>query len=98
MKSASWYVYIIQTDKGHLYTGITTDLERRFKEHASSKKGAKYFRSAIPLEIVFKKKFANRSLASSFEARVKQLTRDQKLLLIQGLLKPRQVLLRASIK
>lgn len=84
MKEKSWYVYIIETDKGHLYTGITTDVDRRFKEHCSSPKGAKYFRGAMPLDVVFTKTFPNRSEASKFEAKVKTLTRPQKLKLIKS--------------
>lgn len=82
MKSSPWFVYIIQNEKGYYYTGITTDLKRRFKEHAESKKGAKFFRSGGPVEMVFSKKFLNRSLASKYEAQVKKLTRTQKINLI----------------
>ncbi len=82
MKANPWFVYIIQNEKGHYYTGITTDLERRFKEHAGSKKGAKFFHTGAPVEMVFSKKFLNRSLASKFECSVKKLTRDEKILLI----------------
>lgn len=82
MKVSPWFVYIIQNEKGHYYTGITTDLERRFKEHTSSKKGAKFFRSGAPVEMVFNKKFSNRSLASKFEAMVKKLTRAEKISLV----------------
>ncbi len=78
----SWFVYIIQNDKGHLYTGITTDVERRFKEHSDSKKGAKFFRGRVPVEVVFRKKFKDRSSASKFEAQVKKLKRTQKIELI----------------
>ena len=84
MITSTWFVYIIQNEKGHYYTGITTDLERRFKEHASSKKGAKFFHTGAPVEMVFKKKFANRSLATKFEIAVKKLTRDQKIELISN--------------
>jgi putative endonuclease len=84
MKNGSWCVYIIQTERGHLYTGITTDLERRFTEHATNKKGAKYFRSTVPVEVLFTKLFPDRSAASKFEARVKAMTRAQKLKLIAG--------------
>jgi putative endonuclease len=82
MKATTWFVYIIQNEKGHYYTGITTDLKRRFKEHADSKKGAKFFNTGAPVEMVFSKKFANRSLASKFECSVKKLTRNEKILLI----------------
>ena len=84
MKQAKWFVYIIQSEKGHLYTGITTDVERRFKEHATSKKGAKYFRGNIPVEVVYRKTFKDRSSASKLEARTKRLTRKEKLALIGG--------------
>jgi putative endonuclease len=80
-----WWAYIIETEKGALYTGITTDLERRFRQHAGEiKGGAKYFHSGAPVEIRFKKKFKNRSEASKFEAHVKSLTRAQKLLLLKN--------------
>lgn len=82
MKSNPWFVYIIQNEKGHYYCGITTDLERRFKEHAGSKKGAKFFHTGAPVEMVFKKKFSNRSLATKYEIAVKKMTRDQKIALI----------------
>lgn len=82
MKTSPWFVYIIQNEKGHYYTGITTDLKRRFKEHSESKKGAKFFRSGAPVDMVFSKKFLNRSLASKFEAAVKKLTRNEKIDLI----------------
>lgn len=82
MKSPPWFVYIIQNVKGHLYTGITTDVERRFQEHSSSAKGAKFFRSGGPVEILFTRRFKDRSSASKFEALVKGLKREEKLALI----------------
>ena len=82
MKASSWFVYIIQNEKGHYYTGITTDLARRLKEHSTSKKGAKFFRTGAPVDMVFTKKFANRSLASKFEALVKKLSRAEKINLV----------------
>lgn len=83
MKSQDWFVYIIRNEKGHLYTGITTDVERRFKEHSSSKKGAKFFGSGAPVEVVYRKKFRNRGEASSYEAMIKSLTRKKKLELLE---------------
>lgn len=83
MKKPDWFVYMIQSEKGHLYTGITTDVERRFKEHSdSTKKGAKYFRGKVPVEVVFQKKFKDRSSASKYEALVKKMPRAKKLDLI----------------
>lgn len=83
MKEATWFVYIIENEKGHLYTGITTDLERRFQEHSGSAKGAKFFRSGAPVQILYQRKFSNRSLASKFEALVKKMSRSSKLALIE---------------
>lgn len=82
MKGKDWFVYIIQNEKGHLYTGITTDLDRRFAEHRNSPKGAKFFRSSAPLDVLFTRTFKDRSQASRFEALVKKLKRGQKLHLI----------------
>lgn len=85
MKQSPWFVYIIQSEKGHLYTGITTDVERRFKEHSdSTKKGAKYFRGKVPVEVVYQKTFKDRSSASKYECVVKKMTRANKLKLILG--------------
>ncbi len=78
-----WWVYVIETDQGALYTGITTDFARRVRQHKGEiKGGAKFFRGQRPVKLRFKKKFANRSLASQFEAYVKGLTRQQKLILV----------------
>jgi putative endonuclease len=75
----NWFVYIILTEKNRLYTGITTDVDRRFKEHSGdSAKGAKFFRSDKPLHIVFVEPCKNRSEASIKEAAIKKLTRNQK--------------------
>ncbi|MBA2405008.1 MAG: GIY-YIG nuclease family protein [Bdellovibrionales bacterium] len=84
MKQAKWFVYMIQSEKGHLYTGITTDVERRFKEHSNSKKGAKYFRGKVPVEVVYQKTFKDRSSASKYECLIKKMARSQKLKLIMG--------------
>ena len=82
MNESSWFVYIIRNVKGHFYTGISTDVDRRFSEHAGKKKGAKFFKTGAPLEVVYQKKFPNRSLASKFEASIKKLPRNKKELLI----------------
>lgn len=78
MKSSSWFLYIIRSEKGKLYTGITTDLERRFEEHSTGKGGAKFFRSDSPLKIEYTENFENRSEASKREAEIKKMTRVQK--------------------
>lgn len=64
-----------------LYTGCTNDLERRVAAHNAGK-GARYTRSRRPVSVVWKKRVKDRSRALSLEARLKQLTRFEKLALI----------------
>lgn len=77
-----YHLYILKCADKTLYTGITTDLERRIIEHNSSKLGAKYTFSRRPVKLVYSKKFENRSTASKEEARIKNLKRCDKLRLI----------------
>ncbi len=78
-----FYVYMIESLSGKLYTGIAKDIEKRFLEHASDpRKGAKFFRSDPPSKIVYSELCANRSEASKREAAIKKMTRLQKLELI----------------
>jgi len=79
-----WFVYIVETEKGVLYTGITTDVERRFSEHCDSKKGAKFFRGHKPKKVVYRETCKDRSTASKREYEIKKMTRDKKLKLIEG--------------
>ena len=82
-KSAPWWVYMVLTEKGKLYTGITTDLKRRWRQHRGELTGgAKYFRAAPALKMVFKEKQLTRSEALKREAQIKRLTRAQKLQLL----------------
>ena len=80
--SSRYYLYILKCHDSTLYTGITTDLERRIKEHNFSDLGARYTHARRPVELVYYKKMANRSLASREEYRVKNLTRPKKLEII----------------
>ena len=84
MKSNYYHLYILLCSDSTLYTGITTDLKRRVSEHNSSKLGAKYTSIRRPVLLVYSKKFKNRSLASKEEARIKKLTRGEKLELINS--------------
>jgi putative endonuclease len=74
----SWYVYIIKASDNSYYTGITTDVPRRFQEHASGTRGARYFNGRTPLKVVFQEDQHTRSSASKREAEIKKLTRLQK--------------------
>jgi len=74
-----YYTYIVRCSDNTLYTGIATDLKRRISEHnGEGNLGAKYTKSRRPVELVYKKKFKNRSYASKEEYRVKKLTRIEK--------------------
>lgn len=73
-----WYLYIILTQNDKLYTGITTDIDRRFEEHKSGVKGAKFTKANPPKKIVYTEEFADRSKASKREWEIKKLTRKQK--------------------
>jgi len=74
---------MIETKSGKLYTGITTDVDRRFNEHKKLKtKGAKFFRSDPPQKIVYQENSENRSSALKREAQIKKLSRKEKLQLV----------------
>ena len=77
-----WFVYIIETRQGKLYTGITNNLENRYKMHYRGK-GAKYFRVDPPRFLVWSEADHSRSSASKRESEIKKWTRSQKLSLIQ---------------
>ena len=77
-----WTVYIIRCDDNTLYTGVTTELERRFQEHLDQPRGAKYFNGRDPMEVVYSEPGHTRSSACKREAAIKKLSRDEKLCLI----------------
>jgi putative endonuclease len=79
---SSWYVYILECADGSLYTGITTDLERRLREHNEGKLGARYTRARRPVALRYSATFENRSEASVEEAKIKKLSRRKKLELV----------------
>lgn len=78
-----WYVYILECSDGTLYTGITTDLDKRLKTHNNGK-GAKYTKTRLPVALKASFEAEDRSSASKEEYRIKQLTRKQKLELINN--------------
>ena len=78
-----WTVYIIRCDDDSLYTGVTTDLERRFQEHRGQIRGAKYFNGRKPLEVVYTEKGHTRSSAGQREAAIKKFSRNEKMKLIR---------------
>jgi putative endonuclease len=78
----NWTVYIIRCDDDSLYTGITTDLERRFAEHSGEGRGARYFNARRPIAVAWSEEGHDRSSASIREAAIKKLGRAEKLALI----------------
>ena len=80
-----WHLYLVRCHDGSLYTGITTDVVRRFAEHQENKgAGAKYLRGKRPLMLVFQKKLGSRSLALGVESKVKKLSKARKEELIRA--------------
>jgi len=78
----SWKLYILRCGDGSLYTGITTDVEKRLEAHRSGK-GAKYTRGRGPLELVYREDCADHSAALKREWEIKQLSREEKEKLIE---------------
>lgn len=78
---SKWYLYILQCRDGSLYTGITTDVEKRLEAHRSGK-GAKYTRGRGPLELVYRETCEDHSQALKRELEMKALARQEKLRLI----------------
>lgn len=82
----TWYVYIILCSDNSLYTGITIDPERRFRQHADGC-GAKYFRGRQPLKIVYLEADHTRSSAGSRELQIKRMTHGDKAALVAAAIK-----------
>ncbi|WP_297431445.1 GIY-YIG nuclease family protein [Sulfurimonas sp.] len=74
-----YFVYMVKCSDNTLYTGITTDLQRRVQEHNESKKGAKYTRLRRPVRLVYSEECQDRSSASKREAAIKKLKKEDKL-------------------
>lgn len=72
-----YYIYILKCKDGSLYTGIATDVKKRFLLHQSGQ-GAKYTRGRGPLTLLYVASAENRSLASKEEARIKKLPKHKK--------------------
>ena len=79
----AWYLYLVRRADGALYTGITTDVERRLDEHANGKRGARALRARGPLQLAYLTGIGDRALASRAEYRVKSLNRRGKETLVR---------------
>ena len=81
---ADWYLYLVRTQSGALYTGITTDVERRLAEHCrGGRQGARYLRANAPGELAYSVCVGDRSLAARLEAAVKKLPKTAKETLVK---------------
>ncbi len=81
VKPQNWSLYIIEASDSSYYTGITTDVERRFEQHRDGT-GAKFFNGRQPVAIVYREDGHDRSSASQREAEIKKLSRREKAELI----------------
>ncbi|MFI3247118.1 MAG: GIY-YIG nuclease family protein [Ferrimonas sp.] len=81
----TWFLYIIENAQGQLYTGITTDVSRRFQEHQSNRsKTARSLKGKGPLILRYQQAVGTHSQALKLEYRCKKLTRQKKMALISG--------------
>lgn len=78
-----YFVYILKCKDKSLYTGITTDVERRFMEHKAGK-GGHYTRAKKVVKVVYREKHRDRSTASKREAEIKSWDREKKMQLVKG--------------
>jgi len=76
---SDWYLYLIRTRDGSLYTGITKDVERRFAEHrADRSRGSRYLRGRGPLALVYQARIGEHGLALRVENRLRRFVKERK--------------------
>jgi putative endonuclease len=78
-----WHLYLVRCSDGSLYTGISTNVQRRFDAHQKNR-GARRLRGRGPLELVYSHAIGDRARALQIEYRVKQLTKGEKERLVRG--------------
>lgn len=78
----NWKLYMLKCGDGSLYTGITVDVQERFRQHSNGT-GAKYTRGRGPLELVYVEECADHSQALRRELQIKAMSRAEKLALFQ---------------
>jgi putative endonuclease len=78
-----WHLYLVRCADGSLYTGITTDVERRLAAHRDNR-GAKRLRGRSPLQLVFSQAVGDRARAMRVEYRVKALSKSDKECIVRG--------------
>lgn len=78
----NWSIYILRCNDNSLYIGIAVDIERRLKEHLSSKRGSKYLKGKAPLELVFCQEIGAKGTALKTEYHLKKLPKKEKEMLV----------------
>ncbi len=84
----NWHLYVLQCADGTLYAGVTTDLQRRVKEHNSGTRAARYTRARRPVSLLRSWALPDRSAATRAEAAFKRLARARKLEVLAGKRRP----------
>ncbi|MDB5194051.1 MAG: endonuclease [Parcubacteria group bacterium] len=79
----SYVVYILECSDGSLYAGATNDLKKRLVEHNAGKRGAKYTRARRPVVLRYSKSFRTLARARAYEAEIKRMKREEKIVLIK---------------
>jgi putative endonuclease len=83
-----WFVYVLRCGDGSLYTGVTTDVDRRLAEHtAGGPKAAKYLRGRAPLKLAFSAPVGGKSAALSMERWIKAQPKSRKEEIVAGRLR-----------
>tara|TARA_B100000214_G_C23822956_1_gene560551 strand:+ start:77 stop:340 length:264 start_codon:yes stop_codon:yes gene_type:complete len=77
-----WTLYVVECNDGSLYTGVTTDIHRRIREHNGNKKGSKYTRARQPVKLVYTEIHISRSHAQKRESEIKRMSRKKKIEMI----------------
>jgi putative endonuclease len=82
---SEWYLYMVRCCDGSLYTGISTDVGRRFAEHqGKGGTGSKYLKGKGPLILVFEQKVGTKSMALKLEGKIKKFSKEKKECLIDN--------------
>jgi putative endonuclease len=82
-KTKDWFVYILHCGNGALYTGVTTDVRRRIKEHKQNgRRSARFTRAFAPVELVYSCRVGAKNLAYRIEYHIKKLPRSKKAIVV----------------
>ena len=80
-----WFLYVVKCSDNSYYTGVTTDIRRRLREHNTTNRGSKYTKTRRPVKLVYSVVYDSQSEAQKAEYSFKQLTRSRKESIIQDI-------------